>query len=176
MYSSVLFSFTVYFLLNLVPDLRNVCMVAGRPRFASCTNFTVCSYPYHNVQNSIWLKKNRTSDNEVYLQQLVVASAEVVEKSQNFQKCAKCILTLVSKWNWFLTINWVIDLNSTHQKWMKFAFTVTCSIFLQSYWVSDNVLQPCMGHCTAVLRFDWKGSIIQNISDLPLKSQWKVLS
>ena len=32
----------------------------------------------------------------VYLQQLVVASAEVLEKSQIFQKCAKCTLTLMS--------------------------------------------------------------------------------
>ena len=32
-----------------------------------------------------------------------------------------------------------INSDSTHQKWMKFAFIVTCSIFLQSYWVSDNV-------------------------------------
>ena len=38
-------------------------------------------------------------------------------------------------WNWFLTI----DSDSTHQKWMKFAFIVTCSIFFQSYWVSDIV-------------------------------------
>ena len=41
----------------------------------------------------------------------------------------------VQLWNQFLTIN----SDSTHQKWMKFAFIVTGSIFLQSYWVSDNV-------------------------------------
>ena len=34
----------------------------------------------------------------VYLQQLVVASAEVLEKSQIFQKCAKCTLNLMSKY------------------------------------------------------------------------------
>ena len=28
-----------------------------------------------------------------------------------------------------------------NEKWMKFAFIVTGSIFLQSYWVSDNVYQ-----------------------------------
>ena len=33
-----------------------------------------------------------------------------------------------------------VNSDSTHQKWMKFAFNVTCSIFLQSYWVSDNVI------------------------------------
>ena len=32
----------------------------------------------------------------VYLQQLVVASTEVLEKCQIFQKCAKCTLTLMS--------------------------------------------------------------------------------
>ena len=41
----------------------------------------------------------------------------------------------VQLWNYFLTIN----SDSTHQNWIKFAFIVTCSIFLQSYWVSDNV-------------------------------------
>ena len=41
----------------------------------------------------------------------------------------------IQLWNYFLTIN----SDSTHQKWMKFAFIVTCSIFLQSYWVSDIV-------------------------------------
>ena len=41
----------------------------------------------------------------------------------------------VQLWNQFLIIN----SDSTHQKWMKFAFIVTGSIFLQSYWVSDNV-------------------------------------
>ena len=25
-------------------------------------------------------------------------------------------------------------------KWMKFVFIVTCSIFLQSYWISDDVI------------------------------------
>ena len=40
----------------------------------------------------------------------------------------------VQLWNRFLTIN----SDSTHQKWMKFAFIVTGSSFLQSYWVSDN--------------------------------------
>ena len=34
----------------------------------------------------------------VNLQQLVVASAEVLEKSQIFQKCAKCTLTLMSNY------------------------------------------------------------------------------
>ena len=34
----------------------------------------------------------------VHLQQLVVASAEVLEKSQIFQKCAKCTLTLMSNY------------------------------------------------------------------------------
>ena len=42
----------------------------------------------------------------------------------------------VQLWNWFLTTN----SDSTHQKWMKFAFIDTCSIFLQSYWVSDNMI------------------------------------
>ena len=32
-----------------------------------------------------------------------------------------------------------VNSDSTRQKWMKFAFTVTGSIFLQSYWVLDNV-------------------------------------
>ena len=41
----------------------------------------------------------------------------------------------VQLWNLFLTIN----SDSTHQKWMKFAFIVTCSNFLQLYWVSDIV-------------------------------------
>ena len=41
----------------------------------------------------------------------------------------------VQLWNLFLTIN----SDFTHQKWMKFAFIVTGSIFLQSYWVLDNV-------------------------------------
>ena len=36
----------------------------------------------------------------VYLQQLVVASAEVLEKSQIFQKCAKCTLTLMSNFDY----------------------------------------------------------------------------
>ena len=34
----------------------------------------------------------------VYLQQLVVASAEVLEKNQIFQKCAKYTLTLMSNY------------------------------------------------------------------------------
>ena len=38
---------------------------------------------------------------------------------------------------YFLTIN----SDSTTQKWMKFAFIVTGSIFLQSYWVLDNVVE-----------------------------------
>ena len=33
------------------------------------------------------------------------------------------------------------EVYSTHQKWMKFAFIVTCSIFLQSYWVLNNVMR-----------------------------------
>ena len=45
----------------------------------------------------------------------------------------------------FLTIN----SDSTHQKWMKFAFTVTCSIFLHSCWVSDNV-NCCRGNFITV--------------------------
>ena len=38
--------------------------------------------------------------NSVYLQKLVVASAEVLEKSQIFQKCAKCTLTLMSNFDY----------------------------------------------------------------------------
>ena len=34
-----------------------------------------------------------------------------------------------------MTINW----DFTRQNWLKFAFIVTCSIFLQSYWVLDIV-------------------------------------
>ena len=45
----------------------------------------------------------------------------------------------VQLWNYFFNIN----PNSTHQKWMKFIFIVTGSIFLQSYWVSDNVFKVC---------------------------------
>ena len=41
----------------------------------------------------------------------------------------------VQLWNWFLTVN----SDSINQQWMKFAFIVTGSIILQSYWVSDNV-------------------------------------
>ena len=67
----------------------------------------------------------------VNLQQLVVARTEVLEKSQIFQKCAKCTLTLMS--------NYKINLDSTYQESMKFAFIFTCSIFLQSNCVSDNV-------------------------------------
>ena len=32
-----------------------------------------------------------------------------------------------------------IDSGSTHQEWMNFAFIVTGSIFLHSYWVLDNL-------------------------------------
>ena len=42
----------------------------------------------------------------------------------------------VQLWSWFLVINSY----STLQVCMKFACIVTDSIFLQSYWVSDNVL------------------------------------
>ena len=43
-----------------------------------------------------------------------------------------------------------VNSDSTHQKWMKFAFIVTGSIFLQSYWVSDNV------HIDRTYDFFWK--------------------
>ena len=33
-----------------------------------------------------------------------------------------------------------INSDSTDQKYIKFAFIVTCSIFLQSYWISDDVI------------------------------------
>ena len=32
-----------------------------------------------------------------------------------------------------------INSDSAHQKWMKFAYIVTGSIFLQSYWVLNNI-------------------------------------
>ena len=41
----------------------------------------------------------------------------------------------VQLWNQFLVVN----SDSTHQKWMKFTFIVTGSIFLQSQWVLDRV-------------------------------------
>ena len=58
LYSSVSILFSGGFLLRLVPDLPNVCMVAGRPRFASCTNFTVAilEWPHLNswaLQSSV---------------------------------------------------------------------------------------------------------------------------
>ena len=56
----------------------------------------------------------------------------------------------VQLWNWFLTIN----SDSTHQKWMKFAFIVTGSIFLQSYWVSDNVF------IDNITRYPLSGSVL----------------
>ena len=52
------------------------------------------------------------------------------------KKCQMHPNSDVQLWNWFLTIN----SDSTHQKWMEFVFIVTCSIFLQSYWVPDNVI------------------------------------
>ena len=48
----------------------------------------------------------------------------------------------VQLWNLFLTMN----SDSTHEKWIKFAFMVTGSIFLQSYWVSDNVMAVYIGN------------------------------
>ena len=51
-------------------------------------------------------------------------------------KCQMHPNSYVQLWNQFLTIN----SDSTHQKWMKFAFIVTGSIFLQSYWVLDRLL------------------------------------
>ena len=48
----------------------------------------------------------------VNLQQLVVASAEVLEKSQIFQKCAKCTLTLMSNYE----INFLLQIQILHIK------------------------------------------------------------
>ena len=50
-----------------------------------------------------------------------------------------------------------INSDSTHQKWINFAFIVTGSIFLQSYCVSDNVSgsSPCRFVCYFEFSF-WK--------------------
>ena len=64
-------------------------------------------------------------------QQSDAACTGALKNSLLFQKCAKCTLTLMS--------NYKINLDSTYQESMKFAFIFTCSIFLQSYCVSDNV-------------------------------------
>ena len=61
----------------------------------------------------------------------VLEHSKRAKKSLIFQKCAKCTLTLMS--------NYKINLDSTYQESMKFAFIFTCSIFLQSNCVSDNV-------------------------------------
>ena len=57
--------------------------------------------------------------------------SKITKNSPIYQKCAKCTLTLMS--------NYKINLDSTYQESMKFAFIFTCSIFLQSNCVSDNV-------------------------------------
>ena len=52
------------------------------------------------------------------------------------RKCKMFTNSDVQLWIEFLTIN----LNSANQEYMNFAFIVIGSIFLHSYWVSDNVL------------------------------------
>ena len=46
----------------------------------------------------IQVTQRHCQQGSVYLQQLVVASAELLEKSQIFQKSAKCTLTLMSNY------------------------------------------------------------------------------
>ena len=83
------------------------------------------------------------NEKKTELQHLVLPGLKClkrVKKSPSFQK-KKCQMhpnSDVQLWNWFLTIN----SDSTHQKWMKFVFIVTGSIFLQSYWVLDMKTVP----------------------------------
>ena len=77
------------------------------------------------------------------------------QKASNFLKmCQMHPNSDVQLWNQFLIIN----SDSKHQEWMKFAFIVTGSIFLHSYWDSDNVLRNFV-HCTGWkwLLSEWDG-------------------
>ena len=64
-----------------------------------------------------WYSSNcqhHCQQSSVYLQQLVVASAKVLEKSQIFQKCGKCTLTLMSKYeiDYISSLKCPIDLSN----------------------------------------------------------------
>ena len=77
----------------------------------------------------------------------VLEHSKIAKKGLIFQKCAKCTLTLwcpimKSIFDYIFRLRWSLyrlNSDSTHQKWMILAFIDTCSIFLQLYWVTDNV-------------------------------------
>ena len=65
-----------------------------------------------------------------------VASTRVLKNSPIISKNAKFTLTLTSKKIEFFMTN----SDFTLQKYMKFAFIVTFSVFLDSEWITDNVI------------------------------------